>query len=151
MWASPQKRGRDPYRPQTIMRRCITPAARAAGITKRIGWHTFWHTFSTLIKSLGVDAKVVQELMRHASFRTTAKAPGSGTPGRSCERLSRDTHNFVVGCCGDSRFAGHIFCKLLKIWRRLGDDFRTLTFSGGITGRLAVLDWPSREVVVIQV
>jgi hypothetical protein len=26
---------------------------------------------STLIKSLGVDAKVVQELMRHASFRTT--------------------------------------------------------------------------------
>src|SRR6266704_1793978 len=36
-----------------------------------IGWHTFRHTFSTLIKSLGVDAKVVQELLRHASFRTT--------------------------------------------------------------------------------
>jgi len=33
---------------------------------------THWrHTFSTLIKSLGVDAKVVQELIRHASFRTT--------------------------------------------------------------------------------
>ncbi len=28
-------------------------------------------TFSTLIKSLGVDAKVVQELLRHASFKTT--------------------------------------------------------------------------------
>jgi hypothetical protein len=26
---------------------------------------------STLIKSLGVDAKVVQELLRHASFKTT--------------------------------------------------------------------------------
>jgi integrase len=71
VWASPQKEGRDPYWPQTIMRRFILPAARAAGITKRIGWHTFRHTFSTLIKSLGVDAKVVQELMRHASFRTT--------------------------------------------------------------------------------
>lgn len=35
------------------------------------GWHTFRHTFSTLIKSLGVDAKVVQELLRHASFKTT--------------------------------------------------------------------------------
>jgi integrase len=57
--------------PQTIMRRFIQPAVAAAGITKRIGWHTLRHTFSTLIKSLGVDAKVVQELMRHASFRTT--------------------------------------------------------------------------------
>ena len=47
------------------------PAATAAGITKRIGWHTFRHTFSTLMASLGVEAKVVQELMRHASFRTT--------------------------------------------------------------------------------
>ena len=45
--------------------------AAAAGITKRIGWHTFRHTFSTLYKAAGVDAKVVQELMRHASFRTT--------------------------------------------------------------------------------
>jgi integrase len=53
------------------MHRFIRPAAVAAGITKCIGWHTFRHTFSTLIKSLGVDAKVVQELMRHASFRTT--------------------------------------------------------------------------------
>jgi site-specific recombinase XerD len=46
-------------------------AARRAGITKKICWHTFRHTFSTLIKSLGVDAKIVQELLRHASFKTT--------------------------------------------------------------------------------
>jgi integrase len=71
VWASPHKQGRDPFWPQTIMRRFVQPAAAAVGITKRIGWHTFRHTFSTLIKSLGVDAKVVQELMRHASFRTT--------------------------------------------------------------------------------
>jgi site-specific recombinase XerD len=71
VWASPRKRARDPFWPQTIMRRYITPAARSVGITKHIGWHTFRHTFSTLIKSLGIDAKVVQEVMRHASFRTT--------------------------------------------------------------------------------
>jgi integrase len=41
-----------------------------AGIAKKIGWHTFRHTFSTLIKSLGVDAKVVRELLRHASKTT---------------------------------------------------------------------------------
>lgn len=71
VWASPHKQGLEPYWPQTIMKRFIRPAAAAAGITKRIGWHTFRHTFSTLMASLGVEAKVVQELMRHASFRTT--------------------------------------------------------------------------------
>jgi integrase len=53
------------------MRYYIQPAARRAGIDKKIGWHTFRHTFSTLVKSQGVDAKVVQELLRHASFKTT--------------------------------------------------------------------------------
>jgi integrase len=41
------------------MRYYIQRAARRAGIDKRTGWHTFRHTFSTLIKSVGVDAKVV--------------------------------------------------------------------------------------------
>ena len=69
--ASPQKKGQQPLWLATVMRYYIQPAARRAGITKMIGWHTFRHTFSTLIKSLGVDAKVVQELLRHASFKTT--------------------------------------------------------------------------------
>lgn len=71
VWASPQKKGRQPLWLATVMRYYIQPAARRAGITKKLGWHTFRHTFSTLIKSLGVDAKVVQELLRHASFKTT--------------------------------------------------------------------------------
>lgn len=53
------------------MRYYIQSAAKRAGITKKIGWHTFHHTFSTLIKSFGTDAKVVPELLRHASFKTT--------------------------------------------------------------------------------
>jgi integrase len=71
VWASTQMAGRQPLWLSTIMRYYIQPAARRAGVTKTIGWHTFRHTFSTLIKSLGVDAKVVQELLRHASFGTT--------------------------------------------------------------------------------
>jgi integrase len=71
VWASPQKKGCQPLWLATVMRYYIQPAARRAGITKKIGWHTFRHTFSTLIKSLGVDAKVVQELLRHSSFKTT--------------------------------------------------------------------------------
>jgi len=71
VWASPHKKGRQPLWLSTIMRYYIQPAVRRAGIQKKIGWHTFRHTFSSLVKSLGVDAKVVQELVRHASFNTT--------------------------------------------------------------------------------
>lgn len=36
-----------------------------------IGWHTFRHTYSSLLRQLGVDVKVQQELLRHADIRTT--------------------------------------------------------------------------------
>jgi integrase len=36
-----------------------------------IGWHTFRHTYSTLLIANGENVKVVQELMRHASTRLT--------------------------------------------------------------------------------
>jgi integrase len=52
----------------------LTAAARSVGITRPIGWHTFRRTFSTLTKSRGVDAKVVQELLRHASFAVSIDA-----------------------------------------------------------------------------
>jgi integrase len=65
------KRGKQPLWLCKVMGYHIQPVARKLGIKKRIGWHTFRHTFSPLIKSLGVDAKVVQELLRHASFKTT--------------------------------------------------------------------------------
>jgi integrase len=38
---------------------------------KRIGWHTFRHTFGTLLKANGEDVKTVQELLRHANSRIT--------------------------------------------------------------------------------
>jgi len=40
-------------------------------MNKKIGWHTFRHTFSTLLIGNGENVKVVQELMRHASSRCT--------------------------------------------------------------------------------
>ena len=41
-----------------------------AGIGK-IGWHTFRHTYSTMLRSAGTDVKVQQELLRHANIQTT--------------------------------------------------------------------------------
>jgi integrase len=49
----------------------LQPTARRVGITKKIGWHTFRSTYSSLLAATGDDVKVVQELMRHAKISTT--------------------------------------------------------------------------------
>ena len=46
-----------------VMVKQIRPAALRAGITRRIGWHTFRHTYSTMLIANGENVKVVQELM----------------------------------------------------------------------------------------
>jgi integrase len=45
--------------------------AQQVGIQKRFGWHTFRHTCSTLLRSFGTELKVLQELLRHSSLRST--------------------------------------------------------------------------------
>jgi integrase len=40
-------------------------------VGKQIGWHSFRHSLATNLRALGVDIKVAQELLRHASSRTT--------------------------------------------------------------------------------
>ena len=49
----------------------IQTAARKLGITKKIAWQTFRHTFSSVLKSNGEDVKVVQELLPHSTARMT--------------------------------------------------------------------------------
>jgi integrase len=71
VFASPTMHGKQPYWPENVLRRHIRPAARRAGITKVIGWHTFRRTFATMLKGGGEDVKTTQELMRHASSRIT--------------------------------------------------------------------------------
>jgi integrase len=66
-----RKRGVNPVGLASVMRYHIRAAARRVGITKRLSWHTFRHTFSTLLKANGEDVKVVQELLRHSSIRIT--------------------------------------------------------------------------------
>jgi integrase len=71
VFASGQMRGRKPYWGQPLMRNIIRPAAIKLGINRRIGWHTFRHSYSTLLRATGADVKVMQELLRHASSRMT--------------------------------------------------------------------------------
>lgn len=71
VFASPQQRGKGPYWGQQLLRHHIRPAAQRAGIVKRIGWHTFRRTYSTLLRATGAELKVMQELMRHSTIRVT--------------------------------------------------------------------------------
>ena len=76
VWASDAnragaKRGKQPVWLSTVMRDHIQPAARNLGITKKISWHTFRHTFSSVLKANGEDVKVVQERLRHSTERMT--------------------------------------------------------------------------------
>ena len=71
VFASPHTQGRHPYWPDILLSHVIRPAAARAGIRKHIGWHTFRHSFSTLLMANGENVKVVQELMRHANCRCT--------------------------------------------------------------------------------
>ena len=48
----------------------IKPAAVRAGIGK-IGWHTFRHTFSSILHNAGTNMAVQKELLRHADIQTT--------------------------------------------------------------------------------
>ncbi|MGA8858398.1 MAG: site-specific integrase, partial [Candidatus Sulfotelmatobacter sp.] len=65
------KRGKQPVWLSAVMRDYIQPSARKLGINKKMSWHTFRHTFSTLLKGNGEDVKVVQELLRHSTAKMT--------------------------------------------------------------------------------
>jgi len=71
VFASRRYRGRRPYWGQAILRKYVRPIAQRVGIQKCIGWHTFRHTYSTLLRSVGTEFKVMQELLRHSTLRST--------------------------------------------------------------------------------
>jgi site-specific recombinase XerD len=67
----PRHQGKYPFWPDALLQKIIRPAASRPGINKKIGWHTFRHTFSTILIANCENVKVVQELMRHARTRCT--------------------------------------------------------------------------------
>jgi integrase len=72
LFPSPRFKGSKPLSPDSILEKSIRPALARNGIVdKQIGWHSFRHSLATNLRSLGVDVKVAQELMRHSSCRTT--------------------------------------------------------------------------------
>ena len=99
VFASPYKQGLEPYWPDSILQDFVKPAAKRAGVAKQVGWHTFRHTYSTLLRANGTDLKVQSELLRHSNISTTlnlyTQAVGKKT------RSTRTGCRAIAGCLGD--------------------------------------------------
>jgi integrase len=89
-WVFANKGGR-PRGQQNILQRHLMPAALRAGIGK-IGWHTFRHSYSTMLRGVGTDIKVQQELLRHSTIQSTLN-----TYTQAISEQKRAANTIVVG------------------------------------------------------
>ena len=70
VFASTKMRGKQPYWMSRIMQHHIKPVAAKTGIEIK-GWHTLRHSYTTLLRQNNNNPKVVQGLLRHASYAIT--------------------------------------------------------------------------------
>jgi integrase len=65
-----------PVHGDVIQKDYLRPAAEKVGL-HGVGWHTFRHSYRTLIDDVGTPLGVQQRLMRHADIKTTMNTYGS--------------------------------------------------------------------------
>jgi len=69
--STPGKRGVEEPMSDKVVRWAAREAARRAGITRKIGPHTFRHSFATELLEAGTDLRTIQLLMGHARLEDT--------------------------------------------------------------------------------
>jgi hypothetical protein len=65
-----------PVHGDAIQKDYLRPAGEKIGL-QGMGWHSFRHTYRTLIDDIGTPLGVQQRLMRHADIKTTMNTYGS--------------------------------------------------------------------------
>jgi integrase len=96
VFASPFTNGKRPYWPDSALKDHIKPAVAAAGITKRVTWHTFRHSLASLLGQQGEGVKTVPELLRHATSRITLDVYQQGSTEAKRLALNRVAGIFAI-------------------------------------------------------
>lgn len=76
IFASPHSRGLErmlPYNASKIQSGILRPAGQGIKLDFSLGWHTFRHTYRSLVRLTGAPMDVQRDLMRHADIHTTSK------------------------------------------------------------------------------
>src|SRR5664279_2800877 len=66
------------YYAGVIQQQILTPAGKRVGLSG-IGWHTFRHTYRSLLDETGAPIGVQQKLMRHSNVATTMNVYGNAS------------------------------------------------------------------------
>lgn len=74
VFPSMRLKGRKPPRANMLVADHLQPAARKAGITEPVGFHTLRRTFASALLANGCDLRLVQELLRHSNPGITLDA-----------------------------------------------------------------------------
>ena len=114
LFASPNMQGEQPSWPDNLMKRYVKPVARANGIYKNIGWHSFRHTLGTLLKANGEDVKTIQELLRHADSRITLEVYTQAVTSNKRAAHSKVVRRMVPNAGQITQDADQIAAQLLS-------------------------------------
>jgi integrase len=76
IFASPWQAGELPYSATDVQSKILRKAGKDIGLTFSLGWHTFRHTYRTLLRQAGAPMDVQRDLMRHADIQTTMQTYG---------------------------------------------------------------------------
>ena len=66
-----------PFHAAPIQQDYFRPAGHSIGLKGELGWHTFRHSYRSMLDASGAPIGVQQKLMRHAQVSTTMNVYGS--------------------------------------------------------------------------
>ena len=96
LFANPQT-GR-PYFQGQIQKNHLKIAAAKVGITGRIGWHTFRHSYRSWLDEAGASVAVQKKLMQHASIQITMNVYGAAMQGTKRHAQNQVAQRLLSAC-----------------------------------------------------
>jgi integrase len=89
-------KGHKPPRANMLVADHLQPAARKAGITGQVGFHTLRRTLASALVANGNDIRLVQELLRHSNPLITLDAYARSTTAAKIEAQGWGMHQLLT-------------------------------------------------------